>query len=308
MSSWWRSLAKYAAPVVGAIGGAAGGGALGLSPALGGAIGGALGGFAGGEIGGSSLKGSLLEAGLGGVGGYLAGPTIADWTGTTPLTAAAAAPGFGGGMQNYDQLLNTIGQGSAQSASIPAQALSGGLAGAAGAGAGAAAGGAAGAIAPGIGGATVSGINDFFGKNPELLAGAAGLGSLAMNQGGGEYPAEKALEQQAKMLGAQGQAGLNGTLSPSAAVAFQDAETTIRASYANMGLSGSTMEAQDIEAARQRAISASVTEGMQQLGMSQSLYSAILGYQQQQDSDLSNAIANLMGSIGYGQGTQGTQH
>jgi hypothetical protein len=42
--------------------------------------------------------------------------------------------------------------------------------------------------------------------------------------------------------------------------------------------------------------------------MSQSLYSAILGYQQQQDSDLSNAIANLMGSIGYGQGTQGTQH
>ena len=294
--SWWKNLVKYAAPVVGAVGGAAGGGALGLSPALGGALGGAIGGFAGGEIGGSSTKGSLIEAGLGGLGGYLAGPTIADWTGTTPVSAAAGA-GFG--MPSGSNPLNTIGQGSAMSASIPAQAIGSTAAGAAGA----AAGGAASSVAPGIGGAAVSGINDFLGRNPELLAGAAGLGALAMNQGGGDYPEAKALEQQAKLLGSQGQAGLNGTLSPSAAVAFQDAVTTIKSSYANMGIpGGSTMEQQEIAAARERAVAASVQEGMQQLGMSQSLYGELLGYQQQQDSELSSAISNLMGSVGYGLG------
>lgn len=302
--SWWKNLAKYAAPVVGAVGGSIGGGALGLSPALGGAIGGALGGFAGGEIGGSSLKGSLLEAGIGGVGGFLAGPTLADWAGTTPgAISAAAGSGVGGAAggqsSSLTNMLNTIGQGSAQSASIPTQLASIGattVPNVIGAGAGAAS-----AAAPGIGGNIVSGVSDFFGKNPELIAGGVGAASLLAGAPG-EYPAEGALEDQAKLLASRGTAGLNGQLTPSASLAFNDAVTTIKSSYANMGLAGSTMESQDIEAARQRAVSASVQEGMQELGISQSLYAGILGYHQQEDSELSSAISNLMGQVGYGLG------
>lgn len=299
--SWWKNLAKYAAPVVGAVGGSIGGGALGLSPALGGAIGGALGGFAGGEIGGSSLKGSLLEAGIGGVGGFLAGPTLADWAGTTPgAISAAAGSGIGGAAggqsSSLTNMLNTIGQGSAQSASIPAQIASVGATPLANAAMGAASGG-----APGIGGNLVSGVSDFFSKNPELIAGGVGAASLLAGAPG-EYPAEGALEDQAQLLASRGTAGLNGQLTPSASLAFNDAVTTIKSSYANMGLAGSTMEAQDIEAAKQRAVSASVAEGMQELGISQNLYAGILGYHQQEDSELSSAISNLMGQVGYGLG------
>lgn len=299
--SWWKNLAKYAGPVAGAALGSIGGGALGISPALGGAVGGAIGGFAGGKLGGLSTGGALLDAGIGGVGGYLAGPTLADWAGTTPgALSAAAGSGVGAGAgsgssSSLNNLLNTIGQGSSMSASL-SPAISGGAAGVPGA-----LGGAASGAAPGIGGNLVSGVSDFFSKNPELLAAGVGAAGLAATSPG-EYPAESALESQADLLASRGAAGLNGQLTPSASLAFNDAVTTIKSTYANMGLAGSTMEAQDIEAARQRAVAASVQEGMQELGISQNLYAGILGYHQQEDSELSSAISNLMGQVGYGLG------
>jgi len=294
--SWWKKLAQYAAPVAGAALGSIGGGALGFSPAIGGALGGALGGFAGGEFGGAGTKGSLLEAGLGGAGGYFAGPSLAELTGVMPEPGAVAGSGLSGS-SSIDDLLKNMGTGSAAEASIPsigaaaAPGVTTGAGAAAGAGAGAAGG--------------FGGIADFFKNNPALVAGGVGLGAQMLGTGNADPAAEKALNAQAKQLGGLGSAGLSGNLSPSAQVAYNDAVTTIKAQYANMGLGGSTMEAQDIAAAKERAVSASAQEGLQELGMSNSLYGAILGYQQQQDSQLSDAISNLMQSIGYGLGAQG---
>lgn len=297
--SWWKTLTKYASPVIGAGLGAFGAGELGFSPAIGGAVGGALGGFAGGEFGGSGIGGSLLEAGLGGLGGYLAGPTIADITGATPSATVAGAGSGIGGSSSIDDLLKNMGTGSAAEASIPsigAAAAPGVVTGAAGAAAPAVASGASGGL---------GGIADFFKNNPALVAGGVGLGAELMGTGGGDPAAEKALRAQAKQLGSIGSAGLSGNLTPSAQVAYNDAVTTIKAQYAKMGLGGSTMEAQDIAAAKERAVAASAQEGLQELGLSDNLYASILGYTQQKDDQLSSAISNLMSSIGYGLGAQG---
>lgn len=296
--SWWKSLVKYGAPVAGAALGSVGGGALGLSPAIGGAIGGGLGGVLGSEVGGKGGIGNdLLAGGLGAAGGYLAGPTLADWAGTTPgVTSAAGAslPNASGGT-SLDDMLRTIGSGSAMEASIPAAAGTAGVE----------------SLVPGIAAAAPaatagadigSGLMNFIQKNPALVVGVGGLGAQLLGSGNSDYPAEKSLNAQAEMLSNLGAAGVNGQLTPSAQVAFNDAVTSIKASYANMNLSGSTMEAQDIAAAKSRAIAASAQEGLQEIGSSGDLYRAILGYQQEQDKDLSDAIGNLISSIGYGQG------
>jgi hypothetical protein len=297
--SWWKNLARYAAPVAGAALGSFGAGELGFSPAIGGALGGALGGFAGGEFTGAGTGASLLEAGLGGVGGYLAGPTIADLTGATPgPSVAGAGTGIGGG-SSLDDLLKNMGTGSAAEASIPSIAAEGAVP---AIGAAAAPGVATGAAAAGAGG--LGGIADFFKNNPALVAGGVGLGAQFLSQPSGDYPAETALNKNAELLGGTGRAGLSGNLTPSAQVAYNDAVTTIKAQYANMGLGGSTMEAQDIAAAKERAVATSAQEGLQELGLSDSLYAQILGYQQQRDDQLSTAISNLMSSIGYGYGAQ----
>lgn len=287
--SFLKDLVHYGAPVAGAALGSIGGGALGFSPAIAGAVGGGLGGVLGNEFGGKGgIGGDLLEGGLGAAGGYFAGPSLASLTGTTPGPEAAGSGGL-------DDLLKNIGTGSAAEASIPAigaSAAPGVATGALGAGA------AGGAAAGGLGG-----IGDFFSKNPALLAGGVGLGAQLI--GGSSTPAaETALNKNAKLLGQQGTAGVNGQITPSAQIALNDAITSIKSSYANSGLSGSTMEAQEIQAATERAIATSSQQGLQELGLSNDLYSSILGYEQKNDQQLSDAISNLMSSIGYGQGAK----
>lgn len=304
--SWWSNVLKYAAPVVGAGLGSVGAGELGLSPTLGGAIGGGLGGFLGGEFGGLGTGGALLEGALGAGGGALAGDTLAGLVGAPGATTAAgvvgdaAHEGLGtGGASGLDSYFYNVGQGAATGA-IPAA-----VSGAAPAVAQAAAAGAPGATL----GASGGGLLGFLKNNPALAIGGLGVGAEMLTGAGNQnYPAETALQAQAKLLGKQGGSGASGQLTPAAKIALQDAVASIKSSYANMGLSGSTMEAQDIAAAKERAVAASVQQGLQELGMSSSLYSQILGYQMSTDQQMSDAITNLLGQIGYGAGTQASTH
>lgn len=290
---------------MGAVGGSLLGPALGVSGSLGGAIGGGLGGVLGNEaFGHGGLGGDLLEGGLGAAGGGLAGNSIADWAGVSPGAASAAGgaiPGQSGG--SIDELLRTIGQGSAAEASIPAVTAG------AGGGAGAALGGAAAGGAGAAGGSFLDQALGFAKDNPVLTTAGIGIGgqllgpSLA-NLTTPTYPGQQELEKNARLLNKQATAALNGGLTPASQNALNDAITTIKAQYANLGLSGSTMEAQDIAAAKERAIGSSVNEGLTELGLSTDMYDKIMGYAMQNDNELSSAITGLMGQLGSAYGGQ----
>ena len=319
--SWWKDIVKYAAPVIGAAGGSLTGGALGIGADLGGAIGGGLGGFLGGELGGSSVGGSLLEGGLGAAGGYFAGPTIANWAGMGP-GASVALPGASATGVNPSMITGELnGEGSSWNDSLGVTPAAGGIAGV-GQGAAGAATGAAADAAAGAGGG--GGFMNFLKSNPALLATGAGLvGQLASPALAGSttpnYPGEHQLksiannaEQQGKLLTSY---AATGKLPPGAQaavdIASRDAEAAIKAFYANQGLSGSTMEAQDLAAARERASALgyqlgmqAVQQGMSQLGLAQQIYAGIMDANMKSDSDLSQSIIKLAGATGYGQGTQ----
>lgn len=314
--SWWKKALQFGAPALGAVGGSLLGPALGVSGSLGGAIGGGLGGVLGNEaFGRGGLGGDLLEGGLGAAGGGLAGNSIADWAGVSPGAASAAGgaiPGQSGG--SIDELLRTIGQGSATEASIAPGTGSYGALDAAGqidhllGGAipGATAGGAA---AGGAGGSFLDSVLGFAKDNPVLTTAGIGIGgqllgpSLA-NLTTPTYPGQQELEKNAGLLNKQATAALNGGLTPASQNALNDAITTIKAQYANLGLSGSTMEAQDIAAAKERAIGSSVNEGLTELGLSTDMYDKIMGYAMQNDNELSSAITGLMGQLGSAYGGQ----
>lgn len=301
--SWWRNLIKFGAPVAGAALGSIGGGALGLSPTIGGAIGGGLGGVLGSEFGGhGGVGGDLLEGGLGALGGGLAGDTLAGWAGTTPGATSAVGSGVGGQSGSIDDLLRTIGSGSAAEASIPGVAAAGAAPAVAGA-----AGGAAGA--GGVGGNFLDSVLGFAKDNPVLTTAGIGIGGQLLspalaNLTTPQYPGQAELEKNAKMLQGRATGELNGQMSPSAALAYNDAVTSIKAQYANLGLSGSTMEAQDISAAKERAVAASANEGLTELGLSTDLYDKIMGYAMQNDNELSSAVTNLLGQLGSSYGGQ----
>lgn len=292
--SFWKSLLKYGAPIAGAVGGSLLGPELGVSGALGGAVGGGLGGVLGNEFGGKGgVDGDLLEGGLGALGGGLAGNTIADWAGVSPGAASAA------GGSSLNSLLQSMGTGSAASASIPSVAV-----GSTGAAAG---GGAAGAAA--AGGSWLDQALGFAKDNPVLTTAGIGIGGQLLSPELSQlttptYPGQKELEANAKTLQGQATSALNGGLTPASQNSLNDAIATIKAQYANLGLSGSTMEAQDIAAAHERAVGASVNEGLTELGLSTDLYDKIMGYAMQSDNELSSAVTNLLGQLGSGAGSQ----
>lgn len=89
----------------------------------------------------------------------------------------------------------------------------------------------------------------------------------------------------------------------------QDAQTAIRAKYASMGLTGSTMEQQDLSAAQQRGqiaaaqMAAQATQtGLNEMGTANQIYADIANYQLTQDTALQSSISNLTGSLGIGMG------
>lgn len=104
-----------------------------------------------------------------------------------------------------------------------------------------------------------------------------------------------------------------GVLPPGQSVmvqqALNDNIASIKSKYAQMGLTGSTMEQQDINAAKNNAVSLSAQlasqatqTGLSEMGTANSLYTQLADYQLQQDAALQSSISNLAGSLGVGAG------
>jgi len=96
--------------------------------------------------------------------------------------------------------------------------------------------------------------------------------------------------------------------------AINDAKTQIRAKYANLGLSGSTMETQELNAVDERAVAeraqlaAQATQtGLNAAGLQDQIFNAIAGLTLQQDQGLQQALANFAGSAALGAAARGIQ-
>jgi len=186
---------------------------------------------------------------------------------------------------------------------------------AAGAGALGSSGTAAGDALAGAGGdGLLSGIGSYLMKNPSLALSGVGLAAnLLRGQQKPEYSAQ--LEAQAQQLQQQGAqlAGYlsSGTLPPGIGSALQSAHdsgvASIRAMYANRGMSGSSAEMQDIANLNQATVSqgASIASQLLQTGVSEQqfasgLYQNLMAVSMQQDVALSNAIGGFTNALAGG--------
>lgn len=151
-------------------------------------------------------------------------------------------------------------------------------------------------------------------ENPLSLA-TAGLGLGYDVLSGNKQPAGSAqLKQQADQLAQQGaieQQYLTTGKLPAGVQASVDQQTAqaiaqIRSKYAQLGLSGSTAEQQDIAAARQQAVQTAgqglLTTGLQSTGTAANLYGQIASLNQQQSDNTGKAIANLAAALSGGSG------
>lgn len=161
-----------------------------------------------------------------------------------------------------------------------------------------------------------SGVKDFLKSNANLLLPAAAIGSSAVT--GNQTP--KGLNQLISQAGQTNQIGgqLAGTLEsgklPAGAEsmvqqAIGDGEASIKSKYAQMGMSGSTMESQEIQALHERAqgtrfqmASDLTSTGLTALNNSSAIYDKIMQNQLQQDQGLSNAITGLAEATALGNG------
>lgn len=203
----------------------------------------------------------------------------------------------------------------------------------------AAATGATGADAASAAGSGGGGILDYFKKNPALLAslgiGAGGIvASPVLSKIFNKVPQEAQLNQlagQESALAAQ-QNNLGTTLTdplvtgklPSGAQqevtnALNDAISTTKARYANLGLSGSTMEADAISNIQNQSTAltfqiaqnmattgqAALTGAANALGLEDQVYTALMGAQVAQDTALKNAIAAFAGAAASGSAIAG---
>jgi len=286
-------IAQIGLPLAGAVGGDLLGPEIGLTAGEGAGIGGLLGGVGGGVISGASPLGIVENAALGGLGGFGLGEVLGPDLGFGGTAAPAGTP------------VGTTGGGTAGTSAA-------GVAGAIGP---------AGGHADAIGGAaadtgttgstaltdpSTSGILDFIKKNPQMLAGIGGVGLAALT-GNQALPGTKQLKGLAGDIGALSSEISDvqtGHLPPGAqglvTQALNDSIATIRSSHAAMGTSGSTMEAQDIAAAQERAaaqtfqIASTLTsQGLDAAGLSAKLYEAIAQLSLGQDQELTTALASL---------------
>jgi len=286
-----------------------------LTPSMLADIGGALGGAGGGALANTKNRG--LGALGGGLAGLLTGPQITNWLGipgalgqanVTPFLASLfGGAGWGRGPTTAP---NVSGGGAGAVGSV-----GGGFSGGAGGGAGGA-GPASNAIITGpggtgtglagAGGTAGSGLGLGGGGNLAQILAALGLGTAAISQGSqSAMPEQGNLEQLANQ--AMGNAGManslrSGRLPPGAEQyadqAYADAAAGIQSRYAAMGLSGSTMEAQDLAAAQARTqgmkyqMAADATQvGIQSMNLADTIYSQIADYTLQQDQQLQDALA-----------------
>lgn len=163
-----------------------------------------------------------------------------------------------------------------------------------------------------------SGLKDFIENNWKSVLPMAITGLSALRQNSSQIPELSNLEQLAGNSAAGQQLALQtaenlvptvstGQLPPGAQTginnALKDAQTAIRAKYANLGLSGSTMETQELNAAKDRAEAMTFQQanqltqtGLQALGMTGNagaLYNEIMNAQLEQDQNLQQALANF---------------
>lgn len=152
--------------------------------------------------------------------------------------------------------------------------------------------------------------------NPGVALGAAGLGLEAMRSQ--NLPQIGNLQGAAGNLAGQGAALQNilqsGQLPAGAQSAIdqatESAKASIRSQYAQMGLSGSTMETQALASADQQAASQKfnivnqlVTQGVGETEAAAGLYQNIMQAQLQQDNALGSAIGNFGAALAGGGNT-----
>lgn len=165
-------------------------------------------------------------------------------------------------------------------------------------------------------GAGSTGVMSFLKNNANLLLPGAGLAAAAVK--GDQMP--KGMDQLLQQAGQTSQIGgqlantLNSGKLPEGAEsmvqqAINDGEASIRSKYAQMGMSGSTMEKQEIQALHERAqgqrfsMANDLTNtGLTALNSSSAIYKAIMEGQLTQDQGLSDAIAGLAEASSFGDG------
>lgn len=182
------------------------------------------------------------------------------------------------------------------------------------------------------------GITDWIKANP-LMATSLGLGAVGIGKNiisPQKIPQEKnltALADQAKLLSQQNQTLEQSLLAPlttgllppaqqaQVQQAVQDAETAIRSKYASMGMSGSTVEQDAINNARNQGVqlAGTIAEQMAQTGLSAgqnaasalnisgTIYESIMNAQISQDNALQAAIAAFAGQAAIGAGISATK-
>ena len=167
-------------------------------------------------------------------------------------------------------------------------------------------------------GGTGSGIGSTIGnwlmKNPGVLLGGALLGGEALF-GNNTIPGLSAVQQtagQEKALAGNLLQGIQTGAVPPGAQAVLDQLTNsmkakVQGQYASLGLSGSTMEAQDLAKVDQTVagqkwniINSLLTTGVNELGQAGTLDQQIMQAQVQQDQELQRAIAAFAGAVAGG--------
>lgn len=163
-----------------------------------------------------------------------------------------------------------------------------------------------------------SSIGQFLQNNANWILPSVGMGITAL-KGTGSPPYSSVLKANAASLTDQGQqlvkAATTGRLPYGQEnilnQELQQRIAQIRAKYAEMGLSGSTMEQQDIASAQSAAVSQRASlagqatdTGMKMLGYSNDVYSNLARDQMAKDQALTSQIAALMKAFGQTMGSQ----
>lgn len=204
-------------------------------------------------------------------------PYATTSSGTNAPPPATAGGGQGGGAAPFDYGKSTVGS-IANSLGIPENAITTAIA-----------------------------------KNPGVAAGALGLGASAI-MGQQQPKGYNQLNQEAQSLAAQGgqlQNALNGTLPAGAQAqlnqASNSAKSAMRSKFAQMGLTGSTMEAQSLANVDQQVAAEGFNmtmslynAGVQESGMADQLFRQIMQMNQAQSQGLSNAVSNFAGALAGG--------
>lgn len=151
-------------------------------------------------------------------------------------------------------------------------------------------------------------------SNPQAVVGGLGLGYDVMHQG--NVPGLGALQSaatSAQKNSSELMSYINtGQLPPGYQAAMdqakQAAKAQLRSKYAGLGMSGSTAEAQDIANVDVQAVAAQadvaanlLQSGISEANVSQQLLADIVGINQQQDTETTNAIMSFAQALGGSQ-------